>query len=185
MKYGMNMLLWTSNVDESHFPIIENIKEWGYDGIELPVFEMEEAAFKKIGDKLDELELGRTAVTVCTVEENPISEDASVREAGVNRLKKAIDMCAASGCTHLLGPIHSALGHFVGRGRTEDEWKWGQESLAKAADHAQANNVTLVVEYLNRFECYFLNCAEDTARFCREVNSLAPQDDVRYVPCQY
>ena len=170
MKYGLNMLLWTSVVDESHFPIFENIKNWGYDGVELPVFEMEESAFQKIGAKLDELGLGRTAVTVCTDDENPISEDAAIREAGVNRLKKAIDMCAASGCTHLLGPIHSALGKFVGRGRTEDEWKWGQESLAKAAEHAKEQNVTLVVEYLNRFECYFLNCAEDTARFCREVN---------------
>jgi D-psicose/D-tagatose/L-ribulose 3-epimerase len=30
--------------------------------------------------------------------------------------------------------------------------------------------VTLVVEYLNRFECYFLNCADDAARFVKEIN---------------
>lgn len=170
MKYGMNLLLWTSGVDESIYPVLENIKEWGYDGVELPVFDMNIDAFRKIGAKLDSLELGRTAVTVCTEEENPISPDAGVRAAGVARLKKAIDMCAASGCTHLLGPIHSALGHFVGRGRTEDEWKWGQESLVQAADYAREQDVMLVVEYLNRFECYFLNCAEDAARFCREAN---------------
>src|SRR5690606_9762051 len=111
-----------------------------------------------------------TAVTVCTDTENPISPDASIRQAGVERIKKAVDMCAAAGSTHLCGPIHSALGTITGRGRTEDEWKWGQESLAKAADYAQKQNVTLVVEYLNRFEAYFLNTAEDTGRFCREVN---------------
>ncbi len=55
------------------------------------------------------------------------------------------------------------------RGGRKRKWKWGQEILARAADHAKANNVTLVVEYLNRFECYFLNCAEDCARFTREV----------------
>jgi len=170
MKYGLNLLLWTSSVDEAIFPQLDNIKEWGYDGVELPVFEFDDAAFTKIGKKLDELDFGRTAVTVCTPEENPISEDPKVRQAGVDRLKRAIDMCAIAGCTHLLGPIHSALGHFVGRGRTEEEWKWGQESLAAAADHAKANDVMLTVEYLNRFECYFLNCAEDTARFCREVD---------------
>jgi D-psicose/D-tagatose/L-ribulose 3-epimerase len=82
-------------------------------------------------------------------------------------------MCAAAGATHLCGPIHSALGEFTGRGRTDEEWKWGQEILAQAADYAQTHRVTLVVEYLNRFECYFLNCAEDTARFCREVNHPA------------
>jgi D-psicose/D-tagatose/L-ribulose 3-epimerase len=170
MKYGFNLLLWTANVDESTFPQLEKIKAWGYDGVELPVFDFNADRFKQVGKKLDQLGLGRTAVTVCTSYENPISPDAAKRKAGLERLKKAIDMCAAAGATHLCGPIHSALGEFTGKGRTEDEWKWGKETLAKAADHAKANKVTLVVEYLNRFECYFLNCAEDTARFCREVN---------------
>lgn len=170
MKYGFNLLLWSANIDESLFPVLENLKSWGYDGVELPVFDFTIARYQQIGKKLDELGLGRTAVTVCTSEENPISPDAAKRKAGLARLRQAIDACAAAGVTHLCGPIHSALGEFTGQGRTADEWKWGQEILAQAADHAKANGVILTVEYLNRFECYFLNCAEDTARFCREVN---------------
>jgi D-psicose/D-tagatose/L-ribulose 3-epimerase len=170
MKFGMNMLLWTSDVTEEHFPILDDLKAWGYDGVELPVFEMQLDKFKKVGAKLDSLKLGRTAVTVCTTDANPISSDASIRAAGLARLKMAIDMCAAAGVTHLCGPIHSALGDFTGQGATADEWKYGKEILAQAADHAKANNVMLVCEYLNRFECYFLNCASDCARFCREVN---------------
>ncbi|MCA9088383.1 MAG: sugar phosphate isomerase/epimerase [Planctomycetaceae bacterium] len=170
MKYGLNLLLWTASVDETHFPLLEQIKGWGYDGVELPVFDMNLETFTKVGAKLSELGLGSTAVTVCTKEENPIDPDPAVRAAGLARLKKATDMVAAAGATHLLGPIHSALGEFTGKGRTEEEWKRGQEILAQAADYAQQQNVTLVVEYLNRFECYFLNCAEDAARFTREVN---------------
>ena len=169
MKYGMNLLLWTSAVDDSTAPLLEKIKGWGYDGVELPVFDMTLANYQAVGKRLKELGLGATAVTVCTTTENPISPDAKIRDAGLARLKKAIDMVAAAGATHLCGPIHSALGEFTGKGRTEEEWKWGQEILAKAADYAKANNVTLVVEYLNRFECYFLNCAEDASRFTREV----------------
>ncbi len=169
MKYGMNLLLWTSDVTEAHFGLLEQLKGIGYDGVELPIFDMQEAKFRKTGAKLTELGLGRTAVTVCTDDENPISADAAIREAGLNRLKKAIDMCAAVGATHLCGPIHSALGSFTGQGRTESEWKHGQDTLGKAADYAKSNNVTLVVEYLNRFECYFLNCAADCSRFTREV----------------
>lgn len=169
VKYGMNLLLWNSVITEEHFPIIERLKEMGYDGVELPMFDLNADMFKKIGEKLSSLELGATAVTVCTPEANPISPDAAVRQAGVEHLKKAVDMCALAGATHLCGPIHSALGEFSGSGRTEDEWNWARESLSKAADYAKENNVTLVVEYLNRFECYFLNCAEDAGRFCREV----------------
>jgi len=170
MKYGLNLLLWTSGVEESIYPTLEKIREWGYDGVELPVFDMNVPAYEKIGTKLKELGLESTAVTVCTDAENPISPEASIRQAAIDRLQKAVDCCAASGATHLCGPLHSALGTFVGRGPTSEEWKWGQETLAKAADYAQQQSVMLVLENLNRFECYFLNCAEDNARFCREVN---------------
>jgi D-psicose/D-tagatose/L-ribulose 3-epimerase len=169
MKYGMNMLLWTTEVNEEHYPILDNLKSMGYDGVEIPVFDMDIDKFTALGKQLDSVGLERTAVTICTGDANPISDSADVRAAGLNRLKQAIDACAAAGVTHLCGPIHSAIGEFSGSGATDDEWKYGQETLAKAADHAQAAEVTLVVEYLNRFECYFLNCAADAARFVAEV----------------
>jgi D-psicose/D-tagatose/L-ribulose 3-epimerase len=165
----MNLLLWTSDVTEEHFPLLAQLKEIGYDGVELPMFDLNPNKFTKLGAELKNLGLGATAVTVCSAEANPISADAAVRQQGLEHLKKAIDMCALAGATHLCGPIHSALGEFSGAGRTEDEWNRAKDILAQAADYAKANNVTLVVEYLNRFECYFLNCAEDAGRFCREV----------------
>lgn len=170
MKYGMNLLLWTTDVTDQHFGVLDDLKKWGYDGVEIPIFDMEQSKFAKLGKKLDDAGLERTAVTVCTGDANPVSPDANIRRAGLERLKRAIDMCQASGATHLCGPIHSALGEFTGRGRTDDEWKYGKETLAQAADHAKQAGVVLVLEYLNRFECYFLNCAEDCARFAREVN---------------
>ncbi len=170
MKYGMNLLLWTSDVTEADFGILENLKEWGYDGVEIPCFNMEAANFKALGARLDELELGRTAVTVCPPEANPISPDEKVRKFAVDHLKKAVEMCAIAGATHLAGPIHSTLGEFSGQGRTDDEWNRCKDVLSEVGDHARENNVTLTVEYLNRFECYFLNCAEDAGRFCREVD---------------
>ena len=169
MKYGMNLLLWTSGVTEEHFGLLADLKSWGYDGVELPMFDFDLTNAAKVGAELKRLGLEATAVTVCTPEENPISAEASIRQAGLDRLKRAIDAVAAAGATHLCGPIHSALGEFSGAGRTEDEWNRAKDILSQAADHAKANNVTLVAEYLNRFECYFLNCAADAGRFCREV----------------
>lgn len=183
MKYGFNLLLWTTDVQESDFGTLEKVKEIGYDGVELPIFNLDVDNFAKIGVKLDELGLGRTSVTVSTDEENPISPDAAIRQKAVDRLKLAVDCAAAAGATHLCGPLHSALGtfppseellgfrEFAARGvaRTDDEWKWCQDVLSQVADHAQKNDVTLVFEYLNRFECYFANSAAEAARFCREI----------------
>lgn len=178
MKYGINLLLWTLDVDESHAALLEQIRDWGYQGVELPVFGFDEAKFAAIGRRLDSLGLGRTAVTVCTAAENPISTDAAVRHAGLQRLKRALDIAAVSGAKLLCGPLHSALGEFTGVAPTADEWRWGVEILTAAADYAQTLQVSLALEFLNRFECYFLNCTEDCLRLARAVDH--PQLRVMY-----
>ena len=170
MKYGMNLLLWATAVDESHDGILEQIKEIGYDGVEVPIFEHDAAAFQRLAGKLDELGLERTAVTVSTGDANPIAPDASVRAEAVTRLKGAVDMCELVGAPMLCGPYHSALGAFSGAMPSDEEWANGKATLREVADYAGEKGVTLVLEYLNRFELYFLNCAADCARFVREVD---------------
>ena len=170
MKYGMNLLLWATAVDESHDGILEQIKEIGYDGVEVPIFEHDAAAFQRLGGKLDELGLERTAVTVSTGDANPISPDSSVRAEAVTRLKGAVDMCELVGAPMLCGPYHSALGEFSGAMPSEEEWANGKATLREVADYAGEKGGTLVLEYLNRFELYFLNSAADCARFVREVD---------------
>lgn len=173
MKYGMNLLLWTTEVTDAHAPILRMLKQQGYDGVELPVFDLDGSKFKALGQRLDDIGLERTAVTVCTAEANPIGETPAIRQAGLDHIKKAIDMCQIAGATHLCGPFHSALGVFSGQGPTADEWSRAKEILTKAADHAQQAGVTLTLEYLNRFETYFLTSAADTTRFIQEVNHPA------------
>ena len=42
MKIGFNMLLWTTNLVEEEFHLLEKIKKVGYDGVEIPIFGGEE-----------------------------------------------------------------------------------------------------------------------------------------------
>ena len=170
MKYGMNMLLWTDDVREEHYPILAQLKEMGYDGVEVPLFHFDTAKAAELGRRLDDLGLERTAVTVRTVEDNPFDADAAVRKQGIDNNRRVLDCCQALGATVLVGPYHSALGHFTGQGPSADEWKRGVESMRAVAEHAQACNVMLGLEYLNRFECYLLNTAADAVRFVRAVD---------------
>lgn len=172
MKYGMNLLLWTGELNDGLLPILDKLKKFGFDGVELPMFNLD-LDYAAWGKRLDEAGLARTAVTVRNVEDNPISSDAAVRAKGVELNKKTLDCCAAVGAETLVGPYHSALGHFSGAGPTQDEWKWGVESMRAVAEHAGKVKVKLGVEALNRFECYFLNAHADAARFAREVNHPA------------
>lgn len=169
MKYGMNLLLWTGELNDGMIPVLQMLKRLGYDAVEIPIFNTE-LDYARWGKTLDEIGLTRTAVTVRTGDDNPISPDKSIRQKGIDGTKKVLDCCAAAGCTKLVGPFHSALGVFSGKGPTADEWKWGVESMRSVAEHAGKVNVTLAVEALNRFETYLLTTHADSARFCREVS---------------
>jgi len=170
MKYGMNLLLWTDQLSESHLPVLEKLKSIGYDGVELPIFDLDVDAFAAWGKRLDELGLQRTAVTVRTAEDNPMSEDEKIRHAGIENNKRALECCQAAGASILVGPYHSALGEFSGAGPTADERRRAADSMRVVAEHAETCNVMLGLEYLNRFECYLLNSASDAVRFVREVD---------------
>ncbi|MBL4605940.1 MAG: sugar phosphate isomerase/epimerase [Flavobacteriaceae bacterium] len=170
MKYGINMLLWATDLNESHYPLIENIKNWGYDAIEFPIFNYDLSHFKKIGSKLDDLELERTTVAINTPESNPISLDPAIRKTAIENLKRSVDVAYASGSKILCGPLHSAIGLASATGPTSDELKYCSEVLTQVADHAKEADITLALEYLNRFECYILTCATDLVSFVKEVN---------------
>lgn len=169
MKYGMNLLLWTDHLDESMRPLLERLKKMGFDGVEVPVFDTTPERCATWAKWLDELGLERTSVTARGEAENPISGDRNVRELGISKNKLAVDCTEALGASLMVGPFHSALGVFTGSGPTADEWKRGVESMQQLSEHAARRNVTLGVEYLNRFECYLLNSAEDTSRFLKDV----------------
>ena len=169
MKYGMNLLLWTGELNDNLLPVLEKLKGMGYDGIEIPVFNLD-LDYAAWGKRFDDLGLARTAVTVRNVDDNPIDASPAVRAKGIAATCRTLDCCAAVGATTLVGPYHSALGHFSGAGPTTDEWKRGVESMRPVAEHAGKVGVMLGVECLNRFETYLLNTHADSARFVREVN---------------
>jgi len=170
MKVGMNLLLWTGFVTEADFPTIGKIKAAGFDGVELPLFDGTADHYKTVRKELDKQGLACSTVTIMTPEANPISPDAAVRQAAVERLKWAVEMNHILGSVAMCGPYHSPLGVFSGTGPTADEKGRAAEVLRQAAEFAKQANLTLAIEYLNRFECYFLTTAKDAAELVKSVN---------------
>jgi D-psicose/D-tagatose/L-ribulose 3-epimerase len=170
MKIGMNMLLWATHVTEEHYPQLEKIKATGFDGVEIPIFGGDNAHYKKIRRKLDELQLICSTVTVATPDTSPISPDSAIRKAAVERLNTVVRHSAILGADILCGPFHQPLGVFSGTGPTEEEFKLAIDVHRAVADEAQREGVQLAIEFLNRFECYFLNTMGATAAYVRRVD---------------
>lgn len=170
MRTGMNLLLWTTHVTAEHFPLFAKLKKTGYDGVEIPVFEGDTSHYRQIAAELKNQGLGCTTVTVVGPDASPISPDAKIRQAALDRHKWAIEMTATLGGEMLCGPYHSPLAVFSGAGPTEDEKSRAVDVLRKSAEEAKKAGTKLAIEYLNRFECYFLTTAAQARELVQRVN---------------
>lgn len=170
MKFGVNTFIWSASFDRSNLPLLPLIKENGFDGVEVPLFRPSEFAATDIRRGLEENGLECTICSVLVDGLSLIGDDAAVRAKTHAHLKDAIHCAAEVGARIIAGPIYSPVGYLPGRRRTPDEWKWAVEGYQAIADSLAANNVTLAIEPLNRFETFFLNTAADAARLCDEVN---------------
>ncbi len=167
MKTGINLLLWTTFVDEEHHALLATLRELGYDGVELPLYRGDAAHYRALASELDRLGLARTEVTSLEPDPIPVSPDPAVRKRAGERLGWAIDMAAELGAETLCGPFHSAFKHFTGVGPTADELRWSADVLRGAAERAEEVGIQLAIEALNRFECYLVNTMSDARALAR------------------
>ena len=75
MKLGINLYLWADHMHNGLLPVLESLKRIGYDGVEVPIFDLDEADWARWGQRLDDLGLERTANTVIARRWNPLSPD--------------------------------------------------------------------------------------------------------------
>ncbi len=168
MRLGFDLLLWTTHVTEKHWPILDQLKAVGYDGAEIPMFEGPVSHYEALGRHLRDIGLASTGVGVMAGG-SAISPDGAARTKALDHLKWLVDCTAAIGGDVLCGPFHQPLGEFSGKGPTADEVAWCAEVHKAAAHYAAQANVTLAVEPLNRFECYFLNTMEQATALVQKV----------------
>jgi len=168
MKLAMNMLLWSGDVSGPEFdPVFSMLRDAGYEGVEIPIFDREVDKYARLGGRLEALGLERLAVSARTADDDPTAADPS---AAVAATRANIDSAAALGATILLGPLGAPLGVFSGLPPTQEERTRSIAYLREVAPYAEERGVTIALEYLNRFEMYLTNTAADLAALVREVD---------------
>ncbi len=171
MKLGMNMLLWSTDVcGREHDATFAMLKDAGFDGVEVPIFDREVDKYAELGERLGALGLEPIAVAARGGGESPISDDPAVHEESVAATRANIDAAAALGASLICGPLHAPLGVFSGAPPTAGERARSVAFLREVAPYAEERGVTMALEYLNRFEMYLTNTALDLAALVREVD---------------
>lgn len=159
-KIGFNTLVWSAVVSDDLFPIIDRLKEIGYDGVECLIGSPDEKAYQRFGEHAHNIGLETTSVFVVGKDENPVDPSAAVRAKGLDRIKWGIDRAYDMKSTVLCGPFHSAHAVFTKQPPSDQEYAWCAEVLNSAGEYAAQAGITLALEALNRFECYLCNTME-------------------------
>jgi D-psicose/D-tagatose/L-ribulose 3-epimerase len=170
-KFGVNLLLWASKFDRETVELIPKVADMGFDGVEIPIFDPSTVDIPHTQTALRDTGLHPITCTIMGPDRDPINKDSAIRENGKNYLMQCIEISAELGADTCIGPMYSAVGKLVGRGRNQQEWDWCVEVLAPVAQFAQQHGVTLAIEPLNRFETYFINIAEDAVKFAQAINN--------------
>jgi D-psicose/D-tagatose/L-ribulose 3-epimerase len=169
VKYGIHLFLWTERFDESSLPLIKKAKEMGFDGVEIPMLELDAINIEKTKKELEENGMECTGSLGLSIDTDITSDDETIRRKGIEYLKQCVKVTSELGSDVLSGVIYTAWGKIVGRARTDEEWKRSVEALKEVCQYAKNYGVTLAIEPVNRFETYFLNTAADAIKLVKDV----------------
>jgi D-psicose/D-tagatose/L-ribulose 3-epimerase len=151
-------------------PILDRLKEIGYDGAEFLVGSPDEPAYKRIGEHARKIGLEVTTVFVLGADENPIDPSSSVRENALEKIKWTIDRSHDLQSQLICGPFHSAFTTFAQRAPEEQEYQRSAEILHQAGEYAAGAGIMLAPEAVNRFECYLCNTMEQLTYLVKKAD---------------
>lgn len=172
MKIGMNMLLWTDVPGKEHLHLLEKIKGWGFDGVELPLDDMSLEDVRLYAEELGKLGLEATGIVAMPAKKaDPISSDRRLRRNAVEYMRSCIDKAHILSASVIAGPLYQGLGRFSGIGPTEEEKKRCVDYLREIAPYAGEKRILLAGEAINRFETYFVNTVAQACEIVDRVDS--------------
>ena len=155
VRLGINTMVWSGGYNGEQLALLERIKDWGYEVVELGVFDFEAVDPAIVRRALAATGLSLTVASALPVKLNLVSEDAGVRARTREWIESAVRVTAEMGGSVLAGPLYIPVGDLPGRRRTAAEWERAVEEYQTLSETVKAANVKVAIEPLNRFETYF------------------------------
>ncbi len=174
-KLGVHALVWTGSWDEAELNhAFEQSRRIGYELIELPRFDPAMISVETLRKLLDKHDL-KCAITMGLAWDADISNpDPEIARRGEVMLENAVSACRDIGVELLGGILYSALGKYP-KAPTAEGRKNAVDAIARVADKAQAAEVPMVLEIVNRYETNLLNSTDQGLAFLDDVGHAWPK----------
>ncbi|MFA5015445.1 MAG: sugar phosphate isomerase/epimerase family protein [Actinomycetota bacterium] len=166
-KTDFGPLLFSGNLDKG----LEVAADLGYQGVELSMLDSKKIDTAWLLDKLKKLNLKvfslATGQSYYTDGYSLFNHDKDSRRKTLERLKGHIDLASKLNAMVIVGGIRGKLqGSMADRKLQEAE---GKLLLKQCVEYAGDNNVTLLIEPINRFETNLINTLQEGVELIEEI----------------
>ena len=169
MKLGISGFAWTSRFEERHLPLANVVKEMGFDGFEVAMFEPNDLPIDKTRRAFKAVDLGCTVCAILPPGINPISPEPGVRRKSIQHLIRCVEATAELEARLIGGPLYAPIGYLPDHRPTAQEWAWAVEAFQSLGEVLDRYEIDLSIEPVNRSETYFLRTATEAKRLCEDI----------------
>ena len=176
---GVHALVWTGgwSPEEAELAISSTAKA-GYDLIEIPALDPSRIDVADTKARLDAHGLQAGLSLGLTLDTDINSEDPAKVERGRATLMAALDVTRGVGAGYLGGVLFGALAKYPGP-TTEQARRNSAAVIKELAQEAAKDNITVGLEFVNRYESNLLNTVQQTLDFLDlidEANAVVHAD---------
>lgn len=146
------------------------VKESGFDAVEIILSDPDLIDRSRLQRRLEQLDLPVSTISTGQAmgleELSLVSPSRQTRELTLARLRRDIDFSVQ------LGRPHVTIGLIRGRGgenSSEIELSLLKDSLKQIAEYAEAQQVILNLEAINRYECKYLNSSAEALQIIHDI----------------
>lgn len=175
MKLGIHAYAWCSQWSNDTLHLIDRVKAFGLDFIEIPLMSLETFDARAILDRLESQGLGAVTSTVLLGDTDVTSEDAGIRARGVEYLKACVQATSEIGASLFSGVIYSQHVKQATSRPGARAWERSADCLREVARFAAGMGVQIGIEPVNRYETYLVNTCEQALR----LKKMIGEDNVR------
>jgi len=164
MKLGIHAYAWCSQWSNDTLDLIDRVKSLGLDFIEIPLMCLDTFDAPAVRKRLEDVGLGVVNSTVLLGDTDITSDDPAIRAKGRDYLLACVQAAGEIGSGSLSGVIYSQHVKQTIKRPTKAAWQWSAEILAEVARAAQAFEMPVGLEPVNRYETYLVNTCEQALR---------------------
>ena len=173
MKFGTYFAYWEKEWQADYAAYCDKVAKLGFDVLEIaaaPLAEMSNKGLDNLKDAATRNNLELTACIGLPMKYDVSSVNETVRESGLNYLKRIILGMEKVGI-HKLGGIIYAYWPCDYSKPVDKKGAWSRsvESVRETAGFAKKHGVILMLEVVNRFEQYIMNDAAEAVDFVEEA----------------